>query len=197
MLGEIVYTPDSFIAEQLVTLRSVLDSVKSNDKIFLPPIPRFAFGGCCENTSHAPNTSLPTHSTFALTEHIRQRNCITKNITAANTKSFKVLDILGTLAPAQHNVPDKAVALKKLTLRDNVHLSEKGYALLAEKIIELAKELKSRQTSPSGHPQQKEDPLSGRELQTWGGFFVTVGCGRRSVFKAPVKKGPRAHPYRR
>ena len=62
MLGEIVYTPDSFIAEQLVTLRSVLDSVKSNDKIFLPPIPRFAFGGCCENTSHAPNTLLPTHS---------------------------------------------------------------------------------------------------------------------------------------
>ena len=76
---------------------------------------------------------------------------------------------------------------------DNVHLSEKGYALL----IESAKELKSRQTSPSGHPQQKEDPLSGRELQTWGGFFVTVGCGKHSVFKAPLKKGPRAHPYRR
>ena len=84
------------------------------------------------------------------------------------------------------------MALKKLTLRDNVHLSEKGYSLLAEKIIESAKELKSRQKSPSGHPQQKEDPLSGRDLQTWGGFFVTVGCGRLSVFKAPVKKGPRA-----
>ena len=85
----------------------------------------------------------------------------------------------------------------KLVNVHNVHLSEKGYALLAEKIIEAAKELKSHQTTPSGHPQQKEDPLSGRELQIWGGFFVTVGCGRRSVFKAPVKKGPRAHPYRR
>ena len=89
-----------------------------------------------------------------------------------------------------HSTQDKAAALKKLTLRDNVHLSEKGYALLAEKIIKAAKELKSRQTTPSGHPQQKEDPLSERELQTWGGFFVTVGCGRRSVFKAQGKKGP-------
>ena len=50
MLGEIVYTPNSFISEQVGTLRAVLDSVKNNKKIFLPPIPRFAFGGCCENT---------------------------------------------------------------------------------------------------------------------------------------------------
>ena len=91
MLGEIVYTPDSFISEQVGTLRAVLDSVKNNNKIFLPPIPRFAFGGCCENTCHASNTRLPTHSTLALTEHIRQRNCIIKNITATNTQTFTVV----------------------------------------------------------------------------------------------------------
>ena len=45
MLGEIVYTPDSFISEQVGTLQAVLDSVKNNNKIFLPPIPCFAFGG--------------------------------------------------------------------------------------------------------------------------------------------------------
>ena len=83
-----------------------------------------------------------------------------------------------------------------MTLRDNVHLSEKGYALLPESIIESAKELKLRQLTSSGQPQQ-EDPLNGRELQTWGGFFITIGCGRHSSCKAPMKRGPRAHPYRR
>ena len=70
MLGEVVYTPDNFIAEQVATLRPVLDMVKNLDIIFIPPVPRFAFGGCCENTMHAPNTRTSSHSTFALTEHV-------------------------------------------------------------------------------------------------------------------------------
>ena len=33
MLGEVVYTPDNFIAEQIATLGPVLDSVKNLDII--------------------------------------------------------------------------------------------------------------------------------------------------------------------
>ena len=70
MLGELVDTPDNFIAEQVATLRPVLNTVKNLDIIFISPVPRFAFGGCCENTAHAPNTRSSSHSTFALTEHV-------------------------------------------------------------------------------------------------------------------------------
>ena len=70
MLGEVVDTPDNFIAEQVATLRPVLNTVKNLDIIFISPVPRFAFGGCCENTTHAPNTRSSSHSTFALTEHV-------------------------------------------------------------------------------------------------------------------------------
>ena len=88
MLGDVVYTPDSFIAEQVTTLRPVLDAVKNLDKIFIPPVPRFAFRGCCENITHSPNTHTPTHSSFALTEHVRQRNSITKHINDTKAKNF-------------------------------------------------------------------------------------------------------------
>ena len=70
MLGEVVYTLDNFIAEQVATLRPVLDTVKNLDIIFIPPVPRFAFGGCCENTIQAPNMRSSSHSTFGLTEHV-------------------------------------------------------------------------------------------------------------------------------
>ena len=195
MLGEVVYTLDNFIAEQVTTLRPVLDSVKNMDKIFIPPVPRFAFGGCCENTTHAPNTRIPTHSSFALTEHVRQLNSITKHINDTKTKNFKVIDLLSTLTPSQHNQSDKSSALKKITHRDNVHLTEMGYKLLVGKIVEVAKEPKDRQ--PKQHQQSPADPLNGREIILWGGFYITVSCGKKSELKALVKRGFSAHPYRR
>ena len=127
-----------------VKLCPVLDSVKNLDITFIPPVPRFTFGGCCENTTHAPNTRIPLHSSFALTEHVRQRNSITKHITDTKTKNFKVIDLLGALTPAKNNQADRATALRKITHRDNVHLTESGYKLLAGKIVEVAKELKDR-----------------------------------------------------
>ena len=40
-------------------------------------------------------------------------------------------------------------------------------------------------------------PLNGREIILWGGFYITVSCGKKSELKALVKRGFRAHPYRR
>ena len=144
---------------------------------------------------HAPNTRTPSHSSFALTEHVRQRNSITKHINDTKSKNFKVINLLGTLAPAQQNQSDRTTALKKITHWDNVHLTESGYKLLAGKIVEVSKELKDWQLKSRQQPPA--DPLVGREIISWGGFYITVGCGRKSELKAPMKKGHRAHPYRR
>ena len=38
MLGEVVYTPVNFIAEQVATLLPVLDTVKNLDIIFILPV---------------------------------------------------------------------------------------------------------------------------------------------------------------
>ena len=71
-----------------------------------------------------------------------------------------------------------------------MHLTDTGYKLLVGKIVEVAKELKDRQIKQ--HQQPPADPLSGREIISWGGFYITVGCGRKSELKALVKKGFRA-----
>ena len=74
-----------------------------------------------------------------------------------------------------------------------MHLTEMGYKLLVGKIVEVAKEMKDRQ----GKYHQPEDSLSGRKIISWGGFYTTIGCGKKSELKATVKKGFRAHLYRR
>ena len=88
---------------------------------------------------------------------------------------------------------DLFFCLLKFSPRDNVHLTEMGYKVLTGKIVQVAKELKERQAKH----QQPDDPLSGREIISWCSFYTTIGCGKRSELKAPVKKGFRAHPYRR
>ena len=76
-MGEIVYTQDGFIAEQLVTLQSVLDSVKSNDKIFLPPIPPLPLVAAvrippmhltlyCLHTALSPSQNISSNGTASL-----------------------------------------------------------------------------------------------------------------------------------
>ena len=73
--------------------------------------------------------------------------------------------------------------------------TKSGFKLLAGKIVEVSKELKVRQLKLRQQPPA--DPLVGIEIISWGGFYITVGCGRKSELKAPMKKCHRAHPYRR
>ena len=100
-----------------------------------------------------------------------------------------VLIVLGTLTPTQQKISDKATALHKLTHRNNVHILEKGYAMLAERIIADGKAMKEGKTAADATQQQPEISNNGREMALWGGFFTTVGCGKKSAYKVPAKKG--------
>ena len=142
MLGEVVATPDAFLSEQVGSLGGVLASIKNLLKIMLPPIPHHVFGSGCKDISHAPNITSPNYITTSLTEHIRQRNTIIRKLHVNKTQHFKVIDLLGTFSPTSTTIPDKGNTLKLHTHRDNVHLTENGYKLVADTIISEAKMLR-------------------------------------------------------
>ena len=99
--------------EQVGGLGVVLAAIGEHQKIVLPAILRYVFGGCCKDPTHAPNTSLPTHSTSALAEHVRQRNTIIRKLHDLKTQHHKVLDILSTFSATSSNFPEKCASLKK------------------------------------------------------------------------------------
>ena len=78
MMGDVVPSPDEALVGQVRGLKQVLDFLKDTKKMFIPPIPRFVFGGCFATKHHAPNMTSPDHPVKMLTEHIRQRHTITK-----------------------------------------------------------------------------------------------------------------------
>ena len=53
MLGEVVAVPDTFICEQVGNLGGLFSSINEHLKIVLPAIPRYVFGSCCKDTTHA------------------------------------------------------------------------------------------------------------------------------------------------
>ena len=152
----------------------MLSSIKNQLKIMLPPIPRHAFGSCCNDTSHAPNIASPNHITTSLTEHIRQRNTIIRKLHDHKTQHFKVIDLLGTFSPTSATITDKGNGLKLHTLRD--------------------------QLSPQSKPYSNSAGVKGSESCAWGGFFCTAGYGKTASVNVKLHRGgggQRHHPYQR
>ena len=199
MLGEVVATPDAFLMDQVGSLGGMLASIKNHLKIVFPPIPCYVFGSCCNDTSHAPNVSSPTHITSSLTEHIRQRSTIIRKLHDHKTQHFKVIDVLSIFAQTSASIADKGTGLKSHTHRDNVHLTENGYKLVADAIISEAKLLRDRVNPPS-KPNTNSAGVKGSELRVWGGFYCTAGYGKTASTTNKLYRGgggQRHHPYRR
>ena len=60
--GNITRATDKSIEETISGLRTALAVIDTQDKIFIPPIPRYMFGGCCADNSHVHNTKEPDHA---------------------------------------------------------------------------------------------------------------------------------------
>ena len=93
-MGDAVYTPDEILREQVRSLSGLEISLKNKSKIFIPPIPRFVFGSCCDNNTHGTNINTPLHPQHALAEHTRQRHTIIKTLNSTGITSHRVLDVI-------------------------------------------------------------------------------------------------------
>ena len=163
--------------------------LKNEKKIFVPPIPRYLFGGCCNDLGHAGNTRSPDHAEKFICEHFRIRNCLKTNL--KRVPNTRVLDVVGGISGSQ-NSGDQLAALKKVSAKDNVHLTDQGYAAIAASIV--------KEASLFDLPKQKQ-PSSRIGKQTdWHGFISHSGIGKSGIGKSESgnrqQGSHRSHPYR-
>jgi hypothetical protein len=175
--GEIVMIGDEQVSDQLKKLKPVLDKIEQCKKIWLPPIPRYFFGGCCGRDSHSVNAKNVDHSEHMLKEHTRIRTQmkthIIGNTPTHHRKNTRILDIVGTLnTTGTQSHTSQLAAIKEHTARDNVHLTHAGYYKLAaaatREAAAMAKETTEKISSLGG----------GRPIPYWHGFVVHQGVGK-------------------
>jgi hypothetical protein len=165
--------------------------IKSNFKIFTPPIPRFVFGSCCADLGHGANIRHQGHREKMLSEHCRVRQTLKGILVGERVHNMRVLDTLGSLTHT-NNTSEQLTALEKITSRDQVHLTDEGYKAMAAGILKEAKSL--------SEPREKGKDKGSIRHQAihWNGFVSHSGIGKTSL-KAAKKSAsnPRPTPYLR
>ena len=71
--------------------------LRSNCKLFNPPIPRYLFGSCCIDLAHGANIRMGGHGEKMLGEHCRIRNHLKSILLKDGIRNMRVLDTLGSL----------------------------------------------------------------------------------------------------
>ena len=192
MLGNVVTICDSETKNLMSRISPVLNCLSpENITVFVPPIPRYVFGGCCTDSTHAPNTTRKDHPSETLAAHAKLRNTIKKEILRTAEKRIWVLDLLGSLTK-KTGLDDQIRILADLTDKDNVHLKTSGYTEVAEGILHSVDKLKSRH----GTAGQTVSAGPARSRSLWRGFATYGSIGKTASLC--VKNSRRTHgskPY--
>jgi len=118
----------------LAKAEPLLKSLEMVQKVVVLPLPRYVFGGCCADGTHAPNTKDSTFAEHALKEHIRMRSHIKKTLANRGTRNYRVLYFIGTIALDHLTPARKLIELQKQTHTDNVHYTQNVYSQLADRM---------------------------------------------------------------
>jgi hypothetical protein len=193
LLGELEMMQQEHVELALSPIEHLYKNLlRSNCKLFNPPIPRFLFGSCCPDLAHGSNIRMGGHSEKMLGEHCRIRNNLKSILLKDGIRNMRVLDTLGTLTH-KSTVAEQLTSLKSLVARDNVHLTAQGYKALAEGIY--------REALNFGITRSKgKHSLSGLQMvrvAEWHGFVSNQGVGKVSLKAAKRPLGGRSHPYQK
>jgi hypothetical protein len=177
-----------------------LFELQKNDKIILPPLPRYLFRGCCPEYGHASNVSEEGYQLEMLDGLARLRSILKKQIVNIGLDKAWVGDGVGDLVPPSiKNKDDIIVCLRESCAADGVHYTDEGYATLSSNIhsaleSKFAKrwESMSAAVSVSGKGERHGNFY-------WRGFLSPVGSTRPKSTATSYKhvRNNRLPPYAR
>jgi hypothetical protein len=187
LLGDLEVMGNTHIESALFPVSHLYKQlIKSNDKIFAPPIPRNVFGSCCFDLGHGANIRRQGHGEKMLSEYSRVRQGMKSTLLGDRVSNMRVLDTMGCLTNST-NPPEQLAALKQITAKDNVHLTEDGYKALAAGLL--------KEAISMSEPRVKGKSKGTVRHQTvnWNGFISHCGIGKSSL-KAAKKSASTSRP---
>jgi hypothetical protein len=194
MEGKIGVCDPETIIRLISSMQDLILSVDAGTKIFVPPLPRYLYKGCCSQKTHSTNTEEEGYALNLLNDTMRLRSVIKTDLLSRGMENFFVLDGVGALlgvtpgcnrGPASESLAD----LDKIMADDNVHFSELGYKNLGTTILQaidgikdgsLTKTVQSQQSASAGAGSAP----AGKCNYFWRGFSSPVGI---SGLKTPAQ----------
>jgi hypothetical protein len=187
LLGDLEVMGNTHIESALFPVSHLYKQlIKSNDKIFAPPIPRNVFGSCCFDLGHGANIRRQGHGEKMLSEYSRVRQGMKSTLLGDRVSNMRVLDTMGCLTNST-NPPEQLAALKQITAKDNVHLTEDGYKALAAGLLKEAISMSEPRVKGKSKVTVRHQTVN------WNGFISHCGIGKSSL-KAAKKSASTSRP---
>jgi len=128
LLGDVTVESDEGCRHLLKLAEPLFRAIEEMPTLVAPPAPRFVFGKCCGEASHAPNMSDPDHSARAVKNYEHVRGVIKSELVGKDwMRHFWVMDSLAILGKVPPTMEEKLKGLRHSLASDGVHFTEWGY----------------------------------------------------------------------
>jgi len=203
MLSRVTTCSNESLYVALDRLKNVLGLV-TGSLIFMPPIARYLYTGCCDSEGHCEGIKGPHHAPQMMGKCQAIRNSI-REYYLRKPGNIMVPDTAQRMFPDCTNNGSLAAALGGVFAADGVHLNKVGYEKVTDVVVECIQEHCAASSFVAG-------PLGGLcgekpAKYFWRGFTSPVGSKRPKEFyfarkhklvgkiRGQSRGGGRGHPY--
>jgi hypothetical protein len=196
MQGPVTVCSDATFKRLLQIMSPIIQDAAGLGKIFIPPLPRYLYGGCCTNSDHCSNVGETNHAMTLLGKVDHLRALLKAELAKQGVVKHWVMegwkDVIGTRGSSRE---DDLVALRHVSGSDNVHYTRDGYENLAGSIHGT---IHSRESVSASCNVAGTGPTRSRQTFFWRGFVSPNGSTRprHSATSYNNSKRGRMHPYR-
>jgi len=197
LLGEVTTADDAMLRSCINRLGPVLNAMGSKPKIFIPPLPRFVFGGCCRARNHAPGSGTDTASKTMIGKIAHLRKTAKSELQKSGLNNWWIADTLTALG-GEDGIGD----MKNVMAGDNVHFTGSGYAKIATEVSECLGRLSAKSQKPASKPQTfhwhgfvSPNGASGLRRDAGKGRGTPPGSGGGGFYRGNNRGAARGHRY--
>jgi hypothetical protein len=132
--GKVLTTPPEAFKKLVENVIPVIKEKGNKPCVILPPLPRYLFASCCNDTGHCTNRHDNDFKSNLLAGFIQMRNGLIKQLVNAGITNFKVMDsCCATACKVTAGLPERIAALRTVTSKDGIHFIQKGYKNIANR----------------------------------------------------------------
>jgi hypothetical protein len=209
LAGKVVVTPTEIFRKVVQGITPIIHAKGNKPCIVLPPLPRYLFAQCCNDSSHCTNAKDADFQATMMSGFVRLKNELIKQLVSHGVTNFKVMDsCCVTSAPTTASINERLIELKNVSNSDGIHFVADGYRNMASRVTECLKTLIHKPNTPKkqstyfwrGFRSRRGSTLPRNSVVSvdWSDGNSMRGVSRGRPRGGSLSRKPRGfHPYRK
>jgi hypothetical protein len=183
LLGDVVVETDEGLRNLLRIVDPIFEKIREYPTVVNPPMPRYIFGGCCREATHAPNSRSDNYPQDMLNGFAHARSVMkTEMVSRESLNCFWMMESPSFIerADGQVTMQDKLEQVRLGLGPDGVHLTDRGLNNLLQNMSDaMVKALHKRDMKVRERKDDTAPVIVSGTVYYWRGFASPKGSGKR------------------